>query len=298
MIKPLTLRWKGFAGLDNRTDAHDVQGPARDSLAYLSRARNVDINVRNKPQRRPGQTLRITGSCHSIYAQDDLCVMVSGSILYRVWPDWTVTALRSGIGDNAMSYAYANNTIYYTNEIVIGYVDEDGAHEFTAPSMDFKVAPFAGKCIEHSNGRLYIAKGKVLWFTDALSFNRIDMRKNFKQLPTDITMVKAVDDGMYLSDEENTYFMQGGSPTVAKLTVVESATKQGAAIVVKGQDIKKDMQGSVLLFVTENGLCLGTSKGEVVNLTKEHYKLPSVKKGAAILQSAAEVNKVIMRLYN
>jgi hypothetical protein len=288
----------GFAGLDNRTSAHETPGAARDVLPYLSRARNVDIDARNRPKRRPGQTLKVTGACHGLFAAEDICLMVSAGILYRVWPDWTITVLRTGVTNQQMSYAYVNGIVYYTNPSVIGYVEDGLSATFTEPDVDFKRAPFPGQLIEYYNGRLYIAKGPVQWFTDALAFNRVDTRKNFKQYPTDIAMMRAVDGGMYVSDKEKTYFIDGDTPTNSKLKIVAPAAIPGSDIVIKGQDVKKAIQGRVAFFATKSGVYMGTGNGEAINITSEHYNMPTIQKGAAIFQSAADISKLIMRLYN
>jgi len=44
------------------------------------------------------------------------------------------------------------------------------------------------------------------------------MRRNFKQLPTRIALLSSVEDGIYVSDLEGTYFMGGGDPGEAILS--------------------------------------------------------------------------------
>ena len=47
--------------------------------------------------------------------------------------------------------------------------------------------------------------------------SRTDRRRNFKQLSSRITLLSAVEDGIYVSDQERTYFMGGGDPGEAVL---------------------------------------------------------------------------------
>jgi len=50
-----------------------------------------------------------------------------------------------------------------------------------------------------------------------MALMRTDRRRNFKQLPSRVTLLSAVEDGVYVSDQERTYFMGGGDPGEAVL---------------------------------------------------------------------------------
>ena len=69
-----------------------------------------------------------------------------------------------------------------------------------------------GHLIEYFNGRLYVARDNQIWFSDPMALMRTDKRRNFKQLPSRVTLLSAVEDGIYVSDLERTYFMGGGDP--------------------------------------------------------------------------------------
>jgi len=298
--QPLTVRWGQFAGLNNRVDAPEVpQAETRYVYKppYLSRARNIDLDSQGRPRRRPGYTLKLAGNYHSLYSSGDLCVAVAGGYLTQIYRDWTTRIIRGGMGSDTVSYARVNNLAFYSNPVAIGYLSEDGTnHGFADPAMNFKVAPFPGKFIEWYRGRLYIAKGNTLWFTDPLHL-RIDMRKGFKQLPTPIVMVKAVDDGIFVSDEEATYFISGPSPEKMRLDRKEDAAIEGTGIVINANKIKGEAQGRALLFATKNGICVGMGNGSLKNVTGDNYQMPDVSRGASIVQDSADTSKLIMRLY-
>jgi hypothetical protein len=50
-----------------------------------------------------------------------------------------------------------------------------------------------------------------------MALMRTDRRRNFKQLPFRVTLLSAVEDGVYVSDLEGAYFMWGGDPGEAVL---------------------------------------------------------------------------------
>jgi len=74
-----------------------------------------------------------------------------------------------------------------------------------------------GHLIEYFNGRLLVAWDNEIWFSDPMALMRTDKRRNFKQLPSRITLLSSVEDGIYVSDLEGTYFMGGGDPGEAIL---------------------------------------------------------------------------------
>lgn len=303
--KPLIIKWSKFAGLNNRVMAYEVpqvENRYTYKPPFLSKARNVDIDSQQRVCRRPGYALKLAGSYQDIFAVDELCLAVKGGDLVRITlagTTWGDSVLRANVGNSTMYYCYANERIYYSNGVVIGYVTMAGtAGEFTAVSdIEFKVTPFAGKYIQWFKGRLYVARDNVLWFTDPLAY-RVDLRKGFKQLPANIQMIAAVDNGIFVSDERTTYFIQGDSPEKATLKPVEDATKDGAYLVVKAGVYKKELQGNILFFATKNGICVGMGNGDVKNLTGENYDMPDVGKGRMLQQSAADREKLICRLYN
>lgn len=290
-----SLKWKAFDGLNNKVR------PEAMGHGELSIARNVDIDNRKRLTRRNGYAsiATLTWNYHSLWAKDGLiCLAVKAGNLVRINEDWSETTVRANVGDSSMSYVEVNKIVYYTNGMVIGYIAEGSDHQFTNPSKEFKRAPFPGQLIEYFNGRLWIARDNVLWFTDALAFDRVDMRQGFKQLPSTITMVKAVEGGIYVSDTNDTYWLNGGSPTVMAIKKVEGAALPGSGIVVNGQSLGKDFQGSHLIFTTDNGICLGNSGGQVINLTNEKYRLPITKKAAVMVRDEGNKLQYVARLYN
>lgn len=289
-----SFKWTKFSGLNNAVRPEEL-GPAD-----LSTARNVDIDRENRASRRKGYASLVSGNYHSLWASPDesICLAVKGGVLYRVNLDWTTTALRAGAGDAAMSYAYVNQTVYFTNGQVIGYVMGGAAAEFTEPAMHGKAKTFPGHLIAYFNGHLLIARDNALFFTDALAFNRIDMRKGFKQLPSKIAAILPVDGGVYVSDQDDTYFLAGAKPTAWTLRRVEDGIIPGSGVVIDAKLHKPDMQGKLALFTTAGGVCMGTSDGQVIGLTHTRYRVPDATKGAALVRDEADKRQYVVSLYN
>jgi len=172
-----------------------------------------------------------------------------------------------------MSYAKWNDKIYMTNGVTIGYLKNDIFSELTDPTMTYKKVLPAGKFIAYYRGRLYVAKGKVLYVSDALC-DHYDIRTGFKVFSNNITMLAAVDKGLYISDG-NAWFLGGTSPEeFTKIKVLDYDTVPYAFCIVNGSIIGEEgMQGQCLLWTSLDGICLGNSDGAVKNLTRERYPL-------------------------
>ena len=208
---------RGFRGKNNVAD------PARilpsEGTSFLTECRDADIDDELMVHRRAGFGAPcVSGSgIHSLWSNGNICLFVQGPDLKRLNPDYTTTTVLPGVGPARMVYVEVAGTVYLTNGTVIGYVREGAFTTITDPGQTYKTPMIPGHLIEYFNGRLYVARDNEIWFSDPMALIRTDKRRNFKQLPSRVTLLSAVDDGIYVSDLERTYFMGGGEPGEAVL---------------------------------------------------------------------------------
>ena len=286
-----TVRFKEFDGIKSLGEPTEIGKSA------LITGVNIDITNRKNLHRRPGKTRILRGNFHSLYSNGNICLAVLNNNLVNISSSFTTTILRLSVGQLRMSYVSVGNTIYYTNDIVIGYIENGISNEFTEPTEEFRVRTFPGKLIEYYLGRLYIAKLNRLWYTDALRLNSIDMRMNFLQFPNDIVMVRAVDDGLYVSDTKSTYFIGGTNPKQFVLReIYDYPAISGTDISIVGQNINVEYQGSVVLWVGQRGICIGMNGGQTRNITDKQYVLPLVIEGASTIR-LDEIKQYVTSFY-
>ena len=142
-----------------------------------------------------------------------------------------------------------------------------------------------GHLIEYFNGRLYVARDNEIWFSDPMAFMRTDRRRNFKQVPSRVTLLSAVEDGIYVSDLERTYFMGGGDPAESILS--DKADYPAIPGTVQKIDANRvgglGLSGSAVLWASRMGVCLGASGGQFKCLTEDYYLIQGdVASGASI----------------
>ncbi len=281
-------------GENNILDAVELPDTA------LRRVVNYDVRDGGDLHRRKGSTQVHVGTIvpKTLFSNDQRVLFVeSGNLweLVKISGVWNPMLVRTGVGNHAMHYLDVNRNIYYTNAVITGMLDPDGAdlpwgiqgpHEqpnvtasdsggvltagdyqvaitfldesgqesgtglakvvsvtsdtgsieltdipttvdgitvqvycsspngeglyrvgqtlsgspiFRIAVVDnvqtiklqtqFGIKPPAGEILEYHNGRIYIAEGRVVWFTDALRYGLVKPAKNFLQFPADVTVI-------------------------------------------------------------------------------------------------------------
>lgn len=143
----------------------------------------------------------------------------------------------------------------------------------------------AGRIVRQFNGRALIAVGSVLHYSEPFAYELFDLRKHFT-FPAGITLVEPMNDGVYLSTSNETFWLGGDIPEKWELDskfsygAIPGTTAYGTADMLfdgKGK-------GPAILFASTRGLCAGLDGGNIVNLTQDRFTYPITTKGAGILR--------------
>ena len=120
----------GFpAGLNNRAD--DTASPKSEAGAPIALREAVNVSLHNdgSPFRRPGQTQRVTGKAHSLFAFHDwLLSVVDGELRgYRQGSDGSLTqdAVLATVGDRFCTFASDDFSTWWSNGVTGGRIAED-----------------------------------------------------------------------------------------------------------------------------------------------------------------------------
>jgi len=284
--RPLSIV-KGFLGKNNV--AESTRFPDKRGSIYLSECKNVDIDDFLMVHRRNGypSTPSLSGSgIHSLWADSEICLFVQSGDLKILTATFSPSTIKAGVGHSRMNYVRPVETIYLTNNSIIGYVADGVYGNFTAPDQTYKTIMKPGHDLEFFNGRLYVARGGEIWFSDPVNPQWTDERKNFKQFDGYITLMKGVKDGLYLSDGKKTYFMSGLDPAEASLVVVSDYPAYlGSAIKLDAEKIGNgDIAGMAIIWASPMGFMAGFDGGIIHNLTGSFYRPESSNEGSAILR--------------
>ena len=253
----------------------------------LTVAVNVDISNDYALSSRGGNTKIISGSMiHSAWGDGDTAFFIDGTVLY-LFDGLNTTQLLTGLTNMArMSYYPVNDRIYMTNGTYIGYYKDLAMHSLAEPNMNYKSVLPAGRFIAHYNATLFVAKGKVLYRSDALC-DHYDTRSGFNVFANDITMVRPVSDGLYVSDGK-TWFISDkmeNPDAFNKAMVLDADAIPYTDIDCDGKYVGDGIDEKVAIWTSTIGVCIGNSKGVVGVPTLGKYIMAQHGIGTAVIRN-------------
>jgi hypothetical protein len=214
-------------------------------------------------------------------------LVVNNGWLSILNPDYSLENLIK-VNDNAkFSYVEVGNRVYFMNGYIKGYLEDRTVHnweiaEYVGPSTSKHFdGPPTGHLLELYNGYMFIAQDNVLWNSMPFNYHSYDLNKGNLLYPGRITMVKAVKDGLYLSDENNTYYLNGMSPReFIQTKVADYPAIEGTATLIDGSKLwNGDIRGRIVIWTSPEGICIGGPEGMFVNLTERKLTYPNANYG-------------------
>lgn len=308
MDNKLLFKFKAFSGINNINPSFRLPVNVQDKdsigpIADLAIIENMDIGNQYELSIRPGCDLKVSGTdIHSLWSDGDVAFFVDGTVLYALFSDYSITELKTDLVPNSqMSYAKVNDRIYMTNGSFIGYYKNYSISSLAQSSITYKLPLPAGQCIAVFQGKLYVASGSVLYMGDALS-DHYDMRHGFRAFSNNITIVRPVEKGIYVSAEK-TYFVS--RIPVSRLdepdefrreVVLDSVAIRNTDIEIMGPEIKDGMNGICAMWTSEDGICFGDGNGKVTQITEDKYKMSGYSVGSACLRKINGVSHYVATL--
>ena len=234
-----------------------------------------------------------------------------------------VTGEFSAASDIGVIIVNPNQTIYLTNipqpesvdESILVYISlHDGTilyHDITlnAGVTEYTVANIkqdthsletqnygllpGGSEIAYSNGRVFIAKGNMVWYSEPMWYGQTNPSHNFWQFTSNITILLALDDGIFVVADE-TYFIPTGKPEEATLESVDPvAGIPGTGLVVKAEHFGLDTVGDVAYWFTPRGAVLGLPDGSIKFLSETRLSVPQVSSGASMYTESDSIRQIV-----
>lgn len=148
----------------------------------------------------------------------------------------------------------------------------------------FLDAPPPGRIFGPWMGRIYIANGHFISFTQPFEYELVAPRQNWWAFNDKVLTMAFVDDGIYVGTTQRTYFVQGGDPTTVTMReVLPYGTVMGTEVVVRPDLVGEGITGQrACYWMSSKGVCLGLPGGQVVNLTGERYEPSEALYGAGV----------------
>ena len=94
-----------------------------------------------------------------------------------------------------------------------------------------------GDIVKYYNGRLYVASGNVLWYSEKYQYQHFILASNYIEFPSEILEVMPVEDGIWIGSD-NIYLLSGQEPQEFKKVTKEIARViKGTGSMVSGSYI-------------------------------------------------------------
>lgn len=283
MATPVKI-FQATTGLNTKLDPAKIFS-SEEGIKDLAVAADVDISDTGRLSRRKGYTKQVPGSYHSLFCHNDIALVVSDANLCVLHFDFTLTVIATVTGNAKMSYAQVNGDIYYCNGYEKGIVSGGVAipwekGDYIGPDTDrlFDDPPI-GTHVESFNGRMYVAQAGVLWFSEPYAFGAFNLEDNLFWFDSDIKMVRAVADGLYVSTSNEIYFLSGIDTEqplqvkVADYPVIAHSESWFSGQLAEYPDgsisITQAAGHRALIWMSNLGVCFGGPGGQFKNLTWE-----------------------------
>jgi hypothetical protein len=310
---PETLIVGTFAGIRNTV--------SRERLAKgeLETAVNVDIDDAGQLRRRRGYVQRSNAVCHSLTTLGDTTLVVKDGVLGRLYPDYSFQPIVP-VGPEPLCYSRVGDMIYYSSSVTSGKISADNipltwgalvGDQWISPVIrpTETLGAIRGKLLggppratsmESYKGRLYLGHERLIWATELYQYDLVDKTKNFLQFEADLTMIAAVDDGLYVGTTMSLLFLEGVFGAGMKLTTVLNApVVPGSQVVVPyAKAMPQARSGPVPegfgpMFMTGQGIVVGLNGGQAYNLTQDHVVFPGAVRAAALYREDQGANAYV-----
>ena len=305
-----------FDGLKNTVT------PERLAPTELERATNVDLDDVGQAHRRRGFTQVDSANYHSVFQGDHAVYAVRNDVLGVINPDYSFTALLSGVGSERLAYVQVADVVYFSSSLTSGKIATDGTVSPWGAVSDAGIwlspvvnptdtyhqvrgrmlgRPPMATALAYLNGRIYLAHGQDVWATELYLYDYVDKTRNFKRYESEVTMLGAVTDGIYVGTSHDVWFMSGSEfAKMGRIPIMNYGALPGSLVYVPAELIDPKIphrpqteSKNAVVFMATTGLCAGMDSGVSYNLTQNHVLFPDGQSVAALFRRQDGVNQYI-----
>jgi hypothetical protein len=183
-------------------------------------------------------------------------------------------------------------TLYHVGDTTAGsftvYTDPGSG---AALDKQFIDAPPAGSIIRQYKGRMYVADGKVLWYSEPFAFSHFRLANNYIQFEHDIAVIEAVDAGVWIATTDKTFLLSGET---RETPVIAEQVSYGA---VPGTSLIDRATGNAMWYSTR-GAVTGRKDGQLVNMQEDNVAADTGTSGAAMLREHNGIKQFVASVQN
>jgi len=151
-----------------------------------------------------------------------------------------------------------------------------------------------GDIVSSYNGRMLVANGPYLRYSEPYAYELFDARRVLT-FDSAIKMVAPVEDGLFVATENSTVFLKGDDIALsAMLPKAEYGVIPGTLAFTQASSFGDGSQsGTLAVWASKEGLCVGTGGGVFRNLTQDRFAYPKQPQGAALFRQHRGTNQYL-----
>lgn len=155
-----------------------------------------------------------------------------------------------------------------------------------APFQHMEPMP-SGRYLGQWRGRLVVAVGSVLHFSQAMAYHVHDTRHDFVQMPQRITFVAPVDGGLWVGQVDHVAFLRGSAPGELELERKTSRAPVPGSLVELHSDEAGEAAGggrASVAWLSSVGFAVGTPDGGIIEPQSKRMRRISAAAGSTVVQ--------------
>lgn len=166
------------------------------------------------------------------------------------------------------------------------FVTSAGYDDGHPATTQFMIPPPAGRIIREFNGRMYVAAGDVVWYTEPYSTDLVKRLSGFFQFTAPVTVVEPVEGGLWIVSDRAEFFRGTGPEDFKPETRLEYGAVYGTSRLINRT---KDV-----VWYSEKGIVMGTKDGQAVNMQEKHVAPESGVSGAMLVREKDGMRQAIV----
>lgn len=179
-------------------------------------------------------------------------------------------------------------------------INSQGIYGRTLKTLGMSIIPY-GDLLEYYNGRLFVATGNVIWFSEPFAYDLCNIDSNYIMLDSEICVMGAVNDGLWIATKNQTYFAQADTPPFRFIDKSNYGAIKGTQCRVPLEYIldsmsrlqRHGMTDSAYMWASSEGIYLGMDGGHFKNLTKDYFASPDHPSGSSLFRQERGINQFI-----
>lgn len=155
-----------------------------------------------------------------------------------------------------------------------------------------------GTVLGAANGRVAVASGSAVWFSEPLAYGRTRLTRDYLGFEHEVVDGASVDGGWFVGTEAGVYFVSGRNPETAELVTASMAlpvrgTFRNVDAAILGDS---DASGKAAVWLSSKGFMVGFADGSVKELTSKRFSAPVGTVGATQLIEKAGLSRLLCTL--